>query len=167
MKLKNIVAFFSIFLMLVLVGCEDSTMIKSAFFTNNTSAGSEVYVVKLTFQQDERLKDKYFDVLVKCDKAVQLSFGEENQEKVVINFEKENYWESLTNLLSIANDKEGEESFIKFEDALAKTYLITSESECTLTFRAVVGDLETNEMQTGSILVGIENISEEFELKIK
>ena len=55
MKVKNIVALFLLSFAFLLVGCEDSTMIKSAFISEATSAGSDEYVVRINFQTDSRL----------------------------------------------------------------------------------------------------------------
>ena len=167
MKLKNIVALFLLSFMFLFVGCEDSTMIKSAFISEATSAGSDEYVVRINFQTDSRLESESVDVLIKSDKPVNLTFWEENQEELTLTFDKSDYWESLTHLVKLSKGEAGAEAFEKFAEVTNKSYIFKSEEPVNLTFRVIAGQVQDNGDGTGQILIGTDNISEEFVLKIK
>lgn len=167
MKLKNIVALFLLSFAFLLVGCEDSTMIKSAFISEATSAGSDEYVLRINFQTDSRLESESVDVLIKTDKPVNLTFWEENQDKLTLTFDKSDYWESLTHLITLSKGESGRETFEKFAEVTNKSYIFKSEEPVNLTFRVIAGQVQDNGDGTGQILIGTDNISEEFVLKIK
>ena len=167
MKVKNIVALFLLSFMFLFVGCEDSTMIKSAFISEATSAGSDEYVVRINFQTDSRLESESVDVLIKSDKPVNLTFWEENQEELTLTFDKSDYWESLTHLVKLSKGEAGAEAFEKFAEVTNKSYIFKSEEPVNLTFRVIAGQVQDNGDGTGQILIGTDNISEEFVLKIK
>ena len=151
----------------MLYACEDSTQLKCASISEITSAGSENYGVRVSFYNDSRLEDKYVDVQIKFDKICDITFWEENQNKLTLEIDDFDEWYSLTNLIAIAKGQEGQESFEKFSEASAKTYLFNHDSPLEITFRVVVGDVEKNSAETGQILVGSEPISDQFTLKIK
>lgn len=167
MKVKNIVALFLLSFMFLFVGCEDSTMIKSAFISEATSAGSDEYVLRINFQTDSRLESESVDVLIKSDKPVNLTFWEENQEELTLTFDRSDYWESLTHLVTLSKGEAGRETFEKFAEVTNKSYIFKSEEPVNLTFRVIAGQVQDNSDDTGQILIGTDNISEEFVLKIK
>ncbi len=153
--------------LLFLTACEDSTMLHCATISEITSAGSENYGVRINFLSDSRLEDKHVDVQIKFSKICDITFWEENQDKIVLEIDDYDEWYSLTNLIAIAKGKEGEETFEKFSDATGRTYLFNYDGEIEITFRVVAGDAEQNTQGTGQILVGSEPICDQFTLKIK
>lgn len=167
MKVKNIVALFLLSFAFLLVGCEDSTMIKSAFISEATSAGSDEYVLRINFQTDSRLESESVDVLIKSDKPVNLTFWEENGQELTLTFDRSDYWESLTHLVTLSKGELGRETFEKFAKVTNKSYIFKSEEAVNLTFRVIAGQVQDNSDGTGQILIGTDNISEEFVLKIK
>ena len=151
----------------IMSGCETSTELSCASISEITAVGSENYGVKVNFYNDSRLKDKYVDVQIKFDKICDITFWEENQEKVIFEIDDYDEWYSLTNLIAISKNKEGKETFEKFSEATGRTYLFNYDGEIEITFRVVVGDIEENSQGSGQILVGSEPISKQFTLKIK
>lgn len=167
-KTRNI--FLIVLLLMVSLtafACEDSTQLRCAAITEITAAGSENYGVRISFLQDKRLQDKYVDVQVKFNKTGEITFWEENQEKMEFIIEDFDEWYSIEYLKAKATSTEGSEKFEKFEKALARTYLFNYDGKIELTFRVVAGDIEDNSTETGEILVGSEPISKQFTLKIK
>ena len=150
-----------------LSACDDSTQLHCASISEITSAGSENYGVRISFYNDSRLKDKYVDVQIKFDKICDVTFWEENQNKLTLEIDDYDEWYSLTNLIAIAKGQDGKENFEKFSEATARTYLFNYSSPLEITFRVVVGEIENNSQETGQILVGSEPISDQFILKIK
>ena len=86
---------------------------------------------------------------------------------MTLNLYKKDDWYSLTSLIAIAQDKSNTEKFMPFKDAVTKTYIFNSEKPIELTLRVVAGDVEENSQKTGDVLVGSEDISDEFKLKIQ
>lgn len=167
-KTRNI--FLIVLLLMVsltVFACEDSTQLRCATITEITAAGSENYGVRISFLQDKRLQDKYVDVQVKFNKTGEITFWEENQEKMEFIIEDFDEWYSIEYLKAKATSTEGSEKFEKFEKALARTYLFNYDGKIEFTFRVVAGDIEDNSTETGEILVGSEPISKQFTLKIK
>ena len=167
-KTRNI--FLIVLLLMVsltVFACEDSNQLRCATITEITAAGSENYGVRISFLQDKRLQDKYVDVQVKFNKTGEITFWEENQEKMEFIIEDFDEWYSIEYLKAKATSTEGSEKFEKFEKALARTYLFNYDGKIEFTFRVVAGDIEDNSTETGEILVGSEPISKQFTLKIK
>ena len=164
---KIFVVFFLIISIFFLFACENSTQLRCATISEITSSGSDNYAVRINYLKDNRLKEKYTDVQIKCDKVCQLIFWEENQEKITLNIDDFDEWFSLTSLIFQANDREGEETFEKFTDATGKTYLFNYDGTLQITLRVVAGDIEDNSAGTGKILVGSEPISPQLTIKIK
>ena len=153
--------------MFILGGCENATMLNCATISEITSAGSENYGVRINFLSDSRIQDKYVDVQIKFDKICQVIFWEENQDKLTLTVDDYDEWYSLTSLIAIAKGQEGKEKFEQFSQASAKTYLFNYDGQLDITFRVVVGEAEDNSTGNGQILVGSEQISSQFTLKIK
>ena len=164
---RSIFAFILIIPIIFMFACENATRLECASFSEITSAGSENYAVRVNFASDSRIKEKYLDIQIKTDKICQLTFWEENDEKLTLNFPDFDEWYSLTTLIAEAKGLQGEEEFEKYSEATGKTYLFNYDGELKITMRAVVGDIEDNSSGTGKILVGSEPISSQFNLKIK
>ena len=152
---------------LTLSACENSTNLRCATIRDITSPGSENYGVSIAFQDDKRLEESGVDVQIKSDKIGQLTFWQENGQKYTLNIDQKDNWYSLTSLLVIAQQKPDTEKFEKFSEATNRSYLFNSTQPLTLTIRVVAGDIEKNSKETGEVLVGSEDISEEFKLKIE
>lgn len=152
---------------LFFTACEDSTLLQCATISEITSAGSENYGVQINFLNDKRLEDKFVDVQIKFSEICDITFWEENQEKLTLEIDDYDEWYSLTSLIAKAKGHEGEETFEKFADAVGKTYLFNYDGDIDITFRVVVGDVEQNSEESGQILVGSEPICDQFTLKIK
>ena len=165
--MKKLILPIFCFVALFMMGCENSTNLRCATIREITTAGSENYGVTVAFIEDERVKEKSVDVQVKADKECELIFWEENGEKMTLRFYKRDDWYSLTNLVVIAQDKPNTEKFMPFKDAVNKTYMFNSTQQVELTLRVVAGDVEENTQKTGDVLVGSEDISDEFKLKIE
>lgn len=165
--MKKLILPIFCFVAIFMMGCENSTNLRCATIREITSAGSENYGVSVSFMEDERVKEKFVDVQVKANEECQLVFWEENGEKMTLNLYKKDDWYSLTSLIAIAQDKPNTEKFMPFKDAVTKTYIFNSEKPVELTLRVVAGDVEENSQKTGDVLVGSEDISDEFKLKIQ
>ena len=150
-----------------LYACESSTRLRTVYISEITAAGSENYGLKITFAKDSRVDEKYVDIQIKLDKAAELTFWQENDEKLTLQIEDFDEWYSLTSLIATAQDKAGTEQFEKYSEAAGKTYMFAHDGALEITLRAVVGEVEENSDGTGQILVGSEPVSKQFTLKIK
>lgn len=148
--------------------CEKATEIRAAAISEITAAGSDNFGIKITFSEDKRIETKGVDIQVMSDKAIDnVTIWHENQkEKMSIAFAEKDKWYSLTTLLVKAQNKPNTEKFEKFGEALTKTYLFNSEEKFKLKFRVVVGDPQPNVHESGEVLTGTFEISNEFTLKI-
>ncbi len=167
MKKISLFSFILVFC-LFLVGCENSTMLRTAYITEITSAGSKNYGVRINYAEDSRLEGKGTDVQVKFEKRGKVNIWKDGDDKIEYYVEESDEWYSLTHIF--AEEKEGvksKEKFEKYEEVIGKTYLFNYDGKMVITIRVVVGDVEDNGDKTGEILVGSEPISEQFKLKIK
>ncbi len=147
-------------------GCENATEIKAVSITEITSAGSENYGIKISYQDDKRIEKKGTDIQVKCDRKIDnIVIWHEGQEKKSIAFGEKDRWYSLTTLLAFADNKPNTEKFEEFGQALSKILLFNSKEKIKLTFRVVVGDIEPNVQGSGEVLTGSTEVSNEFILK--
>lgn len=152
-------------LSLFLFGCEYANNIRTASFSNITAYGSDKNTVKVSFEKDERVNDKYFDIQVRSSEEVALNITEELGESLDVQI-TDTKWNSLTTLLVNAKGKADTEVFEVYKKVQSKTYIITSEKEVTLTFRVVIGEAEKNSKGTGYILTNSKEVSDEFKLKL-
>lgn len=164
---KVLLAFACFIVAFALVGCENSTNLRCATIREITAAGSDNYGVAIAFQEDKRLEESAVDVQIKANKICELTFWEEGNEKIIINLGEKDTWYSMTSLIVTANGQPETEKFMRFKDAITKTYLYKSANPVELTLRVVAGDIEENVSKKGEVLVGSEDISDEFKLKIK
>ncbi len=147
----------------ILWGCENATEMRTAYFNEITSAGSDNYGVRVTFASDSRLDGKGVDVQIKFSKIGTITLWQENQEKFDYQITDYDEWFSLTSIFA----EENKEDFATYEKATAKTYMFSSEEKMELTLRAVAGDIQENAYKTGEILLDASPISNQFTLKIK
>lgn len=167
--LKYLVLFsFCLMLSVVMIGCENSTALRTASFSDISISGSDNYGVAVKFAEDKRLEDKYVDVQVKSNKAIgNIYIWEDNGEKYKFSFAEADSWNSITSIFVNGKGKPNTEKFVKYSNALSKRYLLSSGEEVDLVFRVVVGDVTKNAQETGEVLVGSEQISDEFTLKVE
>lgn len=166
-KKKILIALLISVLSFTLLGCEKSTQIKAASIREITSSGSDIYGVVISYAEDDRLEGKGTDIQVKFNNIGTIKIGKENQERFDYRVGDYDEWYSMTNIFAQAENKQGQEKFEKYEDALTKTYLFEYDGDMKITFRVVVGDIEENTDGTGEILAGSEPVSDQFTLKIK
>jgi len=164
---KFFVGFLCVFFCFMLIACENETQLRVAKISDNTSAMSKDYSIRVVLEDDDRVKDKYVDVQIKANKDNQkLIFGSENQEKGELVCEKKDYWYNLTYLASRAKNEE-EVEYKKYQDFGDKIYNFYTDRDCELKFRVICGKLKTNEQTGEEILVLSEDISEEFSLQVQ
>lgn len=164
---KNIILASMIICMFAIIGCEDATQIKCATISEITSAGSDNYALRISYQEDSRLDGRGTDIQIKFSKIGTYTFWEENDEKLEFVITQMDEWFSLTSLIYQARGEEGKEVFEDLKGAKTKFYLFNFEGKSEITLRVVVGQREDNFDGGGEILVGSEPISSQFVLKIK
>lgn len=168
MKKTRILALIMlIFSPIFIFACETATLIRTATISEITSVGSKNYGVRINFANDSRFEKMVVDVQVKFNKTGQITFWEENQEKLTFNIDEVDEWYSITNLIYKAKDKEGQEDFEYHNQARTRTYLFNFDGRININIRAVAGEKELNSDENGYILVGSEQISDQFTLKIQ
>ncbi len=152
-----------------LVGCENSTALRTATFSDISVSGSDNYGIGVRFQTDKRLEGKYVDIQVKSDKAMQnISIWQDNAaNKYSFNILANDEWQSITTILVNAQEKPNTEKFEKYDKVTARRYLFSSPKPITLIFRVVAGDIVENVQGTGDVIVETEPISNEFKLKVE
>ena len=150
------------FFCLLLTACESGNILRTASFTDITSAGSEDYSFKVTFAEDERVDEKYYDLQIKADGEKKISIGKEFEEKKEVLLSDN--WQSLTTLLL---DEPNTETFIKGKDILTLVYIFNAEEQTKVILRAVVGGTTENASKTGKIITNPEQASSEFVMQTK
>ena len=156
--------YFVLTLVFVLVGCERAPKVIS--FQNATMAGSDSNTVKIFIAKDKLYESKSYDIWVKSDKPITLTLNYENQESFIVNFEKEDYWYSLTNLEFESKNLKNQENYKSFKEALNQTLILKTNEECNITFKGVVGDKCENAEKTGFIFANAEDVSVEYMQKL-
>ncbi len=167
---KNFALFsFCLMCSMAFVGCENSTALRTASFSDISVSGSDNYGIGVRFQTDKRLNGKYVDIQVKADKEMQNIYvwQDNGKEKYNFNITEANQWQSITTIFVTAQNKPDTEKFEKYEEATSRRYLFSSSQPITLIFRAVVGDVVENAEGTGDVIVETEPISDEFKLKVE
>ena len=145
-----------------LSGCDNKGVL-CAHISDKTKGTN--YAVGVVFDKDERMKEKYVDIQIKCATAgAFISIGRENEEKTVVTFDKADEWYNLTVLIARANGVKGE-TYEKYDNKENVTYLFTSNSDLKLSFRVVAGNVIENDNE--QILVSTEKISNILSLDVK
>ena len=152
----------------LLVGCEKSNQIIVAYLSNATAAGSHDFSLKIDFQEDKRVEDKYYDIQIMSDvDDLSIIFFKENEQKISANIAESNRWNSLTSLKYYGLGEESKENFEKLKEALDQIYVFRVDKSAKLIFRVVAGEAEENATKTGQILVNTQPVSQEFVLNCK
>ena len=165
--LKITTLFFLLSSFIFLSACENDITILSATISEITQGNSDSYTIKIVYEKDSRMDNKYIDVQVRCDvEDLVLNFNEEGNDVISLNLTTENRWHSLTSLISSANGVSGKEMFKKYKDANNIIYTFTCKEKAKVDFRVVAGDTVENDDLNGQILVNAEPISKIVSLKI-
>ena len=162
MKKLFSLAFIFISFCTLFAGCEGGNLLRTASFSNITMAGSQDYTIKISFAEDERVDNRYYDIQIKADGAKKIKIGKEFEKKKEAQLSES--WQSLTTLLL---DEANTETFVKGSEAVTVIYIFNTEEESKITFRVVVGGIEDNASGTGKIITSPEDCSDEFVVKTK
>lgn len=150
------------------VGCEGETKVRTAHIANITAAMSSDYAIKVTIDDDDRVRDKFVDLQIKSSKEEQLlTFGQELKDSFTICLPKSDFWYNLTYLISQTNGTGEEAGYIKHEDFGSRVFLFSSKNDVDLIFRVVAGQTKQNEDTEEEILVLSEDISGEVVVRMK
>lgn len=162
---KLFLLIFPLFVCMTIFGCESSAVVKLASFSNLTSAGSENYTFRLSFQTDKRYEEEYFDIQVMSSESdLSLSFRREGEGELAIKIAEKNVWNSLTSLQATASGLEGREQFDQLKEAVSQIFILNVSEPCKLTFRVVSGSIAENQQQTGFVIMNTQPISDDFVL---
>ncbi len=152
--------------LIFLSGCEDDNVIRVATISEITMAGSSDYGVKVRYQDDKRVEDKYYDIQIMTDvDDVGLTIWKERNEKFTIRISERNRWNSLTTIKARAAGLEGKENFEKLKDAVDESYMFNVDKRVKIFLRVVAGESVDNSQKTGKILANTEQVSKLFTLK--
>lgn len=150
----------------VLCGCNSADAI-SVSFSNITGAASTDNTVAVYFAEEKSYKEKYVDVLVLGEiDSLTIMIAKENQDFVTIVLPKKDVWYSINALIATANEEQGAETYPKYSDVSSQVYIIRSNVETTLKFKACTGTVEKN-ATGGQLLATRADASKVFELKLK
>ena len=163
--LKKIVVFLFLASVFVFFGCESTNDIRCAYFSDITLPGSDSNTIRVNFEKDSRVDEKYVDIQVRSSKDCDVEINAENEEPVLIYFD-DTKWKSLTTLLVEGKGQSGTETFKRYKQAQSMTYILKSTESVELLFRVVVGDSNENSDKTGYILTNGKEVSNEFKLKL-
>lgn len=164
---KLLLSFCLVCFAIFAVACEDSLSVRGATISEITAVGSTNSAVSISFALDSRLENLGVDVQLRFTKSGEVTFWEDNGEKLTFEIAESDVWYSLTNLIAIANGKEGQETFVTQKDAVGHNYLFSSKEAKTIAIRVVVGDIVENSARTGYILTETMPISDIFNLNVK
>lgn len=157
---KILLSFLCVFCLLFCFGCENGNYLRTASFTNITSAGSKNYAFKVVFASDERVDSRYYDIQIKADGEKKIKIGKEFEEKKEVTLSEK--WASLTTLLL---DEPSTETFTKGSEAVTLVYIFNVQEKTNITVRVVVGGVEENSSGKGQIITSPEEASDEFVIK--
>ncbi len=156
---KSLLIFF-ISTILVFGGCKEGNAISVAF-QDISQVGSTVSQVKVIYQEEKDYKGKLTDILIKTSEdETNLTFTIESGETYNFNLTIADTYYSITKLIS--DLKLENANFTSYEDAVSKTFIISSNKDCTLTFVAVVA-----ETSAGENLVDSFEVSKPFPVDVK
>lgn len=131
-------------------------------FTDITSPGSNDITFKVTFEEEKRYFDKGFDILIKADtNNAEFLIKKELDDFVKITLKDKDTYYSLYKLMADAKNRKFE--YITYKNAISKIYIINSQSNFTLTLKAVIGEIS----QYKSSLLNTFDMSKVFKLNVK
>lgn len=133
-----------------------------ANFVDITNPSSTDITFKVTFEEERRYFDKGFDILVKSNENnAEFLIKKELEDFVTIVLKEKDTYYSLYKLMAEAENKKFE--YMPYKKAISKIYIINSQNDYLLTFKAVVGEIS----QYKSSLLNVFDISKVFELNVK
>ena len=147
---KRIIVFL-LTCLLILSACDGQNAL-SVSFSDATSSGSTSKLIKVVYQEERDYEDKQTDILIKSGTDnFTFTITRELGESYTLNLPSSQTYYSLTKLIADRNLKTA--SFINYTDALSVSYILTSQGEGELTFLAIVGEDNNNEMLANSFEV--------------
>lgn len=159
-KTLNLLFIFILLPAVILCGCETSGYAKSVTFEDISGSNLTTSQVKVVFQQEKDYEGKFFDILIKSSEDfVTLNLTVELGESYTFTLSNHETSYSLSKLM--ADYKLQNAHFKNYEDCVSKTFIITSNKDCTLTFVAILGE-EVN----GETLTNFFEISDTFSTEI-
>ena len=165
--MKKLLLCFLSAILVFMVGC-DNQGLQCAHLTNGTQGLSRTYAVRMVLDNDSRVEERFVDLQIKSSASnLTLNFGEERQDRQDIVITNGDEWYNITVLLANSNGMSGNETYEKYGEKGNMTYIFTTKTDATLTFRVVVGEAVQNDAGTGYVLTSIEKISNELEIKAK
>lgn len=164
-KLKKICVLAFIFVCIsIFCGCSEGNPL-SVTFVDISSAMSADHTISIKFGDEDDYKDKYIDILVKCeDDDVELTLFQEfasDNDKVTLFLSKYTGFVSLDEYKLFNMEKEQTDSMVGYGDVLATNLVVNSNKETVLTFLAVVGDKENGDFKQTAL------VSKEYTLKVR
>lgn len=148
----------------IFCGCSDGNPL-SVTFVDVSGAMSADHTISIKFGDEDDYKDKYIDILVKCeDNDVVLTLFQEfasDNDKVTLFLSKSTGFVSLDEYKLFNMEKEQTDSMVGYGDVLATNLVVNSNKETTLTFLAVVGDKENGDFKQTAL------VSKEYTLKVR
>lgn len=166
MKKLLSIFFYIMTVTILLTGCENSLKIHGASISETTMVGSRNYSINISYFQDSRLADLGTDVQLRFNKTGEVTFWEDNSEKINFVIDEFDTWYSLTNLIAVANGNTGKENYVKFKDVSNKNYIFSAIQDLEISIRVVVGNIVANSTATGYILTESMPVSDIFVLKV-
>lgn len=153
-----ILSFMIVMIMGMLSACSEDPIL--AYFTDGTSAGSDIYTINVDYDEDSRFESKYVDLLIKSDTDnLIILFKREFDEDTELVLEEKDRWYSITNLLT--HQKGVKEEFQAFKGKADDTLVIESEQDAFATLKVVIGDIKENS-QNEEILINQTDVSKEY-----
>ena len=148
------------------VGCNSADPI-SVWFSNITGAGSTDNTIVAYFAEEKSYKEKYVDVLISCKiDNLTLSIAKENKDFVTIVLPKQDVWYSLSALMATGMGQDGSEIYEKYSKISSIVYIIRTNVDSKLFFKACTGTVEEN-ASGGQLLATRSDASKIFTLDAK
>ena len=145
--MKKSLFIFILLQIFVLCGCETSGYAKSVTFENISGSSTSTSQVKVVFQQEKDYEGKFADILIKSSEDnTTLNFTIEIGDSYTLTLPSHEESYSLAKL--IADYKLGNTHFENYENCVSKTFIITSNKDCTLTFVAIASENANGEALT-------------------
>ena len=162
---KVLINFLVLLIVFFTSGCvADQTKPLNVTFKNASLFGSPNYAITVCYAEDKRLHEYYTDILIKSNTPnANITIGKELDSKTNIEIIKQNQWYSLTKLLN----QEKQFNLTTFKRAQTTTFLLSSNQELTLNFKAVGGNLALDMQKNEEFLTNLFDVSKNFELILK
>lgn len=160
---------FKLIAVILLIGCcmgacQQRTPM-TVTFGDITTSGSTDTTFKVNYATETEFKNLYTDLLIRCETGeTKLQIAKEYEEFITILI-PDSSWHSLTALIKSAQGEYGKETYGLYKDTVSVTYIINSEENTKVSFKAVVGTVEKNS-SGGQLLMNKKEISKQFDLEV-